>query len=310
MIFFLVLALFGFVASAVVHASTFLPAPPLGMDQTWPLHLGIFVVSVPGFLTQRRRGRTAATPDAKDPPQQLSRDDSSSASRWAYAVLAVVGCYAFVGFLVGMVRFPEKIVRGDDGRYGLLRDGAVVREAGETEYRRNEGRGIRMFSGLWMVFYAGAAVEIAGTRGRARARARQRRYTAGPLAACGGGYTIHPAPRLEVATHATLMVMLPFVVAIACAAAAMWLDFRPNAPRGLGAGYSIGDAGCLLAILTFLLGMCGTARWLSRYVGARCPSCGGRSLTRPRWLPGGNSDAFTYTCLDCGHASRPDGSEA
>src|SRR4051812_926091 len=100
--FFLALALVGFVASAVVHASTFLPVPPLAIEQTWPLHLGIFVVLVPGFLTQRRRGRAAARPDSENSPQGSPAKDASDAPRWANAALAVVGCYAVVNFCVGM----------------------------------------------------------------------------------------------------------------------------------------------------------------------------------------------------------------
>ena len=40
MALFVVLALLGFVASAVAHVSTFLPVPPLGMERAWPLHIG------------------------------------------------------------------------------------------------------------------------------------------------------------------------------------------------------------------------------------------------------------------------------
>jgi hypothetical protein len=145
--FFLLLALVGFVTSAVVHASTFFPVPPLGIEQTWPLHLGIFVVFVPGFLTQRRRGRAAATPDAERLPHRSPARDATDAPRWPYAALAVVGCYAVVNFCVGMkllgLYSGEKIVDRDGGHMMIQRgSGAFVREVDDAEYRRDEGRSV------------------------------------------------------------------------------------------------------------------------------------------------------------------------
>ena len=314
MIFFLVLALVGFVASAVVHASTFLHAPPLGMNQTWPLHLGIFIVFIPAFLTERRRDRTAAATDGKDVPKPARGGGYSHAPRWASALLAVVFGYAIFNFFLGLVLIVAssqgKIVERD-GRHVMVQGREYVRDVGDAEYRVYQGRIARMFSGHWMMFYWMSAVGIAEARRRTRAAAAARRNGGPPDAAAGGGYTLHPSPRLAVETHATLMVLLPVVVALACAAAGIWLDVRSGAGRGTGAGDSTWNVGAVLLILASLPALCATAGWISRFVGARCPSCGGRSMTKARWWPGGRAnDTFTYTCLDCGQASRPDGSKA
>jgi len=269
MIFFLVLALVGFVASAVVHASTFLHAPPLGMNQTWPLHLGIFVVFIPAFLTERRRDRTAAATDGKDVPKPARGGDYPHAPRWASALLAVVFGYAIFNFFLGLVLIVAssqgKIVERD-GRHVMVQGREYVRDVGDAEYRVYQGRIARMFSGHWMMFYWMSAVGIAEARRRTRAAAAARRNGGPPDAAAGGGYTLHPSPRLAVETHATLMVLLPVVVALACAAAGIWLDVRSGAGRGTGAGDSTWNVGAVLLILASLPALCATAGWLSRFV--------------------------------------------
>ncbi len=65
MVVLFLLAVLGFAASLAVHLSTFLDPPPLGMEQTWPLHIGIFLVFIPAVLVQPRS--PGPTADAKGP---------------------------------------------------------------------------------------------------------------------------------------------------------------------------------------------------------------------------------------------------
>ena len=53
MIVFALLALIGFTISGVVHLASWANLP-LGIDQTWPLHVGAFVTVIPAMLGQKK----------------------------------------------------------------------------------------------------------------------------------------------------------------------------------------------------------------------------------------------------------------
>jgi hypothetical protein len=216
MAIFVVLALLGFVASMVVHASTFLPVPPLGMDQAWPLHVGIFLVFVPMVFAQKRQ-------DRQDANASRSQDtDLARAPRWMRTLLGVVFAYAMLNFAVGMVLTSSTAsgsVYSKDGRYVLAGRGAVELEAAPAEYVRQEARVARMFSGHWMLFYLASAAGLIDARRRARAEAADRRAAFLPPAARGSRYLLHPSPRLGMAAQAALMLLLSVALAGGCTVA-------------------------------------------------------------------------------------------
>jgi hypothetical protein len=77
MIVFALLAIVGFTASVVVHLASW-GTHPLGIGQTWPLHIGIFVTFAPAVMGQKQGG--VATSFKAMMPQ---------APRWMTAVLTV-----------------------------------------------------------------------------------------------------------------------------------------------------------------------------------------------------------------------------
>ena len=84
-----VIAFIGCVASLLVHASTFLPEPPAGMDKVWPLHIGALACFIPAVMVNSRhkRGNTSAGLFDHTP-------------RWMLGVLGVFFLYALLNFAV------------------------------------------------------------------------------------------------------------------------------------------------------------------------------------------------------------------
>lgn len=126
-----VIGVVGFAVSAAVHAATFTNAAIPGW--TWVLHVGIFVAFVPVVL--------GLQPWLE--PEGLSPFDIKSRlavfgrvvrgiPRVPLAGFVVLSVYVTVAFAVGMGR--------------LIEDPAT------------EGPSTRLFSGHWMVFYAGSAL--------------------------------------------------------------------------------------------------------------------------------------------------------
>src|SRR3954470_9381882 len=99
MIVFLILALLGLIASVVVHVSTFAAMPPLGMHQTWPLHIGIFIVFLPMILSQQRKQRSGSPAGAT----AGSMDELlGQAPRWIRQMTTICFIYAIVNFALFM----------------------------------------------------------------------------------------------------------------------------------------------------------------------------------------------------------------
>jgi len=99
MILFLLLALLGFIASVVVHASTFAAVPPLGMREAWPLHIGIFIVFLPMVLSQQHKQKIDAPARAKAGTMD---DLLRHAPRWMRQVTLICFSYAIVNFVIFM----------------------------------------------------------------------------------------------------------------------------------------------------------------------------------------------------------------
>jgi hypothetical protein len=296
MIAFFILAIIGFLASVLVHASTFLDRPPLGMNQTWPLHVGIFLVFIPSVLAQRRTGG--------NPHPQSLREQFPLAPRWMQAILGLCFAYAIVNFAIFMIMSFGNAARASkaeprDGRYVVTRSGVVVEEFTETQYRRAQGRIVRGFSGHWMIFYWASAV---GTldglrRRRAEDAARPKPPPLRPTARTSTTYALNPAPRLSPWAHATVQSLLAFTCFFGFPLAVIvpLLHFQ----------HAIGGAGCVITVLFFPAAFTGLflpAKLFARYVPARCPNCNGRTFGRAFPFPDRNqAEPPTYTCRDCGH---------
>src|SRR5262245_36919294 len=169
------LATLGFTASLAVHLSTYLGAPPLGIGQVWPLHIGVFLVFIPVVLAQPRNAKTAEAEGPRGAPEQFA-----DAPGWMRAVLGCCFVYAIMNFLIFICVAPGRgeMISFHDGRYAVLRHGEVVREATEEEHRRQEATIARGFSGHWMLFYWVGVVGIYD--GLRRRRAEEAARLQGP----------------------------------------------------------------------------------------------------------------------------------
>jgi hypothetical protein len=310
MILFLLLALLGFVASVVVHASTFAAMPPLGMHEAWPLHIGIFIVFLPMVLSQQRNRQLDRPKRAKaGTMDDLLRD----APRWMRQFTTICFTYAIVNFVVFMgsqfVRERDGKISTVDGRHVVRNHGAVVRTLSEQEFRVHEARIARGFSGHWMIFYWASFVGIYdGLRRRRAARLSLPLPPALPQnLRQTRTYERPPTPRLSPWLHATLGAVLSFVCFFAVPfllITTLKLLAPPDAPRTAGGGWF-----CLIAPLFFggaIFGFSLPGRLMARHVPAACPMCGGRAYASGPALNTSNEDIH-YTCRDCAYACGVDG---
>ena len=153
MIVFMVLSVLGFIASATVHLASW-GHEPLGMEQTWPLHVGIFVVLLPALMAAKRGG-------GQDP-------QFGHAPPWMVTVQKACGAYAIVNFLIFIVLISAFTpnVRKRDGKQVIVAKREVVRVATDEEVRLSRARTARGFSGHWMIFYWTALLMMIDTRAR------------------------------------------------------------------------------------------------------------------------------------------------
>ena len=304
MVLFLLLSVVGFCASVIVHASSYVDRAPVPMSRAWPLHVGIFLVFIPMVLAQRQ--------DGGGQRKKSWREQFPHAPRWMVPTLTALALYALVNFATGLVLLMASNSAGKfverDGQYVVANRGVVVRTATEAEYRRDQARLARLFSGHWMLFYWASAVGIADGLRRRKA---ERAVAAPPQLprTAGASYSLRPSPRLTLWTHATLIALVRIVCAfgffLAVAIPSVSIGNRP----GPGIHQSFGCVGFLLVLPAALFGAVVPARWIARRLPARCPNCNG-----PAYCDGANSGRgmfdVPYICRDCRRSFRPDGSSA
>jgi hypothetical protein len=157
--FFAILAFAGFCISVIAHFATFVNAPGAQMSHVWPLHVGIFVVFIPMLLAQNRL-------QAKRParPRMLLDFFPNVPPLFRFAIRICVA-YTIVYFILFMVfqgvrEHRDGYIEDRNGRHVLVKDRQVVREVPEQEYRDNQLRVARGFSGHWMLFYLMSAVGL------------------------------------------------------------------------------------------------------------------------------------------------------
>src|SRR5688500_2935075 len=149
MILFLLLSIVGLIASVVVHFSTFGAGVTLTMKETWPLHVGIFLVFIPAAATERRSPSNNAREEKKQLPL---REQFPDAPRWMHWLFVAFFVYAIVNFLVFMVfdLTTRRHPRYQGGQYGIFRNGKLVEPVTEQEFRLHQTKEVRGGSGHWM----------------------------------------------------------------------------------------------------------------------------------------------------------------
>jgi hypothetical protein len=300
MIVFMLLALVGFVASAVVHAESWGPHP-LSINQTWPLHVGIFVTFIPAVLgakLTRRRHRSLAELNQlrRQPPQYVY------APPWMKRVLSVCGAYALVNFVVFFVMLaagPARNVHEREGRYVFRVNRNVERDATAEEIRSYRATGARGFSGHWMFFYWASLVGLVDNRRRRAAEGEEEALRARLRA----GKPLPPRqstrapPRLGLWGHTVMMFLGTLVLLFGFPLAESYYFIRLQ-ERYYPRIKVFGAIAFVLFIPSALLGAQVALRLL-RKIPARCPECGGRMYYEGKWLANSNQPR-PYHCADCG----------
>lgn len=166
-LFFCPLAALGLILSIVVHFSTFAGVDPLDrFPLVWLLHIGIFVVFVPGIYTTRKKP---------------ARKDRSLASEFPYAprrmawMTGIFSAYALVNFVIFLgLMYEGQPKQQDDGTYAMKNHGKLVREINEEEFHRYQGYVARGFSGHWMAFYSASLLMLVSSARAPATRDRNR----------------------------------------------------------------------------------------------------------------------------------------
>ena len=311
MIVFLLLSLAGFIASVIVHASSFSATAPIGMHNAWPLHIGIFVLFLPMALLQQRQKRPARVSDANaGTSDELPRRHTPRWMRWVTGACLAYAIASLLLFTGGaMLHEREGTIATVDGRHVLRSHGEVVRPVSEEEFRAHDARVARRVSPYWIVFYWVSFVGIYdGLSRRREARLSMPRLPALPeTLRQAHSYERAPTPRLSPWLHATTGAVLSLLCFFAVPLALKLSLGRlvgPAARHSAGGGWFF-----LVAPLFFgaaILGFTLPGRLMARYVPAACPTCGGHAHASGAAL-GNNDEGLHYTCHDCGHTCGVDG---
>ena len=286
MIFFMLLALIGFVASVVVHAESWGPRP-LDINQTWPLHVGIFVVFIPMILGQKR----GPGPTGK----RVQRTSNfPNAPEWMNLLLNICGAYAVINLLLGVILLigftPD--LKQRDGRYVIEKNRTFIRAATAEEVRVYRSRSGRVFSGHWMLFFWASLTGLIDARRRASLEQADRDRAFVPV-----GRYMHTPPRLSLWAHSTMLTLATVVCffgvpLVVCIGLMMLLDRLLPKPTILN----------IIPVLALPLSALFAARIpprLLRRIPARCPVCDGRAYYQGGTFYGSNTP-LPYRCIDCG----------
>ena len=142
-------ALVGFLLSLTVHIATV-----LGVDVSesvpyvWALHIGMFLVWAPMVL---------AGINAKELVRNLPT--------WAVVLYVAAFAYSFINFGL-CVRFTQggggEMI---NGQYFLTSHGHVLANLTEAQYHLQRAYEVRLFSGIWLLFYLMPALYFLGQAG-------------------------------------------------------------------------------------------------------------------------------------------------
>jgi hypothetical protein len=304
-IVFILLAALGLLLSVGIHVLTFFGVDPQdAFPYFWLLHIGIFVVFIPGAMLQPRSRRKNPTDRRKS-----AGDLIKHAPRWfARAVPYVVG-YCVINFLVFIGHMSSGSPQTDGkGGYELREHGRLVRTITATEYHSYRAWEVRGMSGHWIIFY-GIALGLLWSAYRERRESVEAATAAAMLRPrspnLAAAMPKHATPRMlnygrtlpgwamPIWLHASLGMMLLMVGWIG-GPALMGLLVLPHMRTGTNANN--GGLVCPMIILLVGSALCGALvprMLLRRLVPSRCPSCGGRAYFA-------GNQPMRYRCRDCG----------
>ena len=143
------LAIFGLVASAIAHFSTFFGINPQRVfPPIWALHILIFIVWLPVVLSCRK----ICTKDKRKDFWKLA---TRNAPGWMKVLSTALFAYAFINFFITIFVLNEGGVPSEiNGQKVIHNHGNVIRELTDNEYETHQAYNVRTFSGHWMIFYA------------------------------------------------------------------------------------------------------------------------------------------------------------
>jgi len=135
----------GLLLALIVHGLTFLPLN-VAIEEfpvVWALHLGIFVVCIPFFLSVMKAARSG-----------LIRSWWSVFPWWAIAVIIAATIYTGANFTFSVVEAPKQgKPEIQNGQFVLVSPGQTIHAISEQEYYLRRNYSVRGFSGHWIFFY-------------------------------------------------------------------------------------------------------------------------------------------------------------
>lgn len=160
---FVFLAAAGLALSIAVHGATFLGWNPDDLPGVWFLHVGIFLVLIPGIIAGRRLAKDIGDAEAW-------RRIHLATPAWLKGLTMLFFTYAFFNFFFCNNYLNEGGVPGNiKGELVLHNHGRVIRKLTPAEFARHQAYSVRGFSGHWLVFYAAAFMVLVGCERMQRA---------------------------------------------------------------------------------------------------------------------------------------------
>jgi hypothetical protein len=153
---FMILAAAGLALSVAAHGATFLGWNPQHVPGVWFLHIGIFLVLLPGIFAARRLAKDIGDAEAW-------RRIHQATPLWLKGLTMLFFIYAFFNFFFCNNYLNEGGVPGNiKGEFVLHNHGRVIRKMTPAEFDRHQAYSVRGFSGHWLVFYAAALMVLVG----------------------------------------------------------------------------------------------------------------------------------------------------
>jgi hypothetical protein len=126
----------------------------------WLLHIGIFVVFIPGMIglfmnPEFQKFQGGPMVDRMN-PLKMFKAMFGNVPKWLFIWVIITFIYAFINFTLfaqSQTYTPSVI----DGQYVLHNHGKVVQVLTEAEYYHQKTNELRGFSGHWVLFYSIAA---------------------------------------------------------------------------------------------------------------------------------------------------------
>jgi hypothetical protein len=164
--FFGIFSLMVFLASAVIHIATFIPAIRISMQQVWPLLLGamiafgIMVFSLTALQRRARRNKRQSSTmfgrwhEANKELKEFNSNVLALTPRYLRILTGIFAMYVVVNFMTLFHSMQDGRPVAEQGKFFLQkhRDQVNIREISEAEYQRRLAYSVRGVSGHCMIF--------------------------------------------------------------------------------------------------------------------------------------------------------------